>query len=105
MPAMLVVPAPATDPDGVRMRRITPMTADPVPAAVPDPFAVEPDIFRPRRDHRDRLHRYRGWRLRDVNGGATRGLRGRADSGGRADHVIDHLVAHASITQVDDVRR
>ena len=47
VPTMVIVPAPAHDPHGVRMRRITPVAGDPEPAAVPSPFAIDPNVFRP----------------------------------------------------------
>ena len=50
----------AANPNGMGIRRITPVTTHPKPSAVPNPFAVYPDVVRSGRDN-DRFHR-RGWR-------------------------------------------
>ena len=46
----------AANPNGMGIRRITPMTTHPKPSAIPNPFAVYPDIVRSGRDD-NRVHR------------------------------------------------
>src|ERR1700733_5372240 len=86
------------------MRWIAPMTADPKPAAVPDPFATDPDVIRRGGNNNGVKH---GWgrSLLNIGHGARRRFSGGADGAGGVDHVVDNLVADTRIAQVNDVGR
>src|ERR1035437_3886147 len=100
VPATTIMLVASANPDGVTIRRASPIATAPNPAVAPNPFATDPKIIRPGRNHNGFHRRWRRGLLNDHRGGGavTGGAR-------RVDHEINHLVAHAGIAQINDVRR
>src|SRR5208282_3158015 len=96
----------AANPNGMGIRRITPVTTHPKPSAVPNPFAVYPDIVRSGRDN-DRFHRHGWWRFCHDHRACLRRVRpgSCADGTRRVNHEINDPVAHTGAAQINDVRR
>src|SRR5258708_4505089 len=99
MPAARAVIPVTAHPDGARIWRITPMSAHPNPAAVPNPFAANPNVARAGRgDINFGLRRRR--RLFHNDSAASR-VRGTLS----VYHEIHNAVAHTGAVQINDVRR